>query len=968
MYNLAPPAPSLSKRSGQPATHNGLAPRRGKQLHINTDIPVPTPPTNAIPTIQRPPPIETVIYKTSPEESNAPVRLAPELVSRSASRLGLRGIFKSKSTKNTKHDPRRDPIAEEAQVSTQISSKSPFFSPPPREPIKEKAPPTRLKATRKEQPQRPSTTWDPPPLFQAYPQAVKSGTLDTPVQSAEVVLRTDRARQTVGDRSIPVQSQQLVADWHDYPSDDEGGTEKKPHKRQPSSFVECASKTYVLTTSGFLLQYSSQGSYDRLPEKIMQLGKDSAAFASDAIPGQHWVLQISQSFSEDGTATNDLRKSIFPRFGLGGNMKRAVSNFLLVMNNAEDMNSWLVAMRREIQGLGGQTYRPDEAVRSNAQDAIQRLKDRPSRRFLIERSTSRNSNLSATASPILSHRSSMILPQARSVPGTEGLPHRPSFASQRSGGSISQSTGLHAEEALTRRSPGRRASSTHLTSASSGGTDMDEAPPAMPTSMAFSPINALSPVDALGIVSGRQPHARNSPSIRPPIFDENSPPAANFSRPRSMIPPSFCNVEVRTFNDNVRTEETETRKGSIGSSDSTRAPNFSVPSFSRRYPPVERSSEDTMTSSGSGTTSLSRGRTPSLTDDGDSTRPESIVGELPPSTRSVQRPIFQGQTETAVAVSMSPVRAKQIETEVPEFVSIPIEHQPRIPRRLSSLEYANGNMPWSALPDSATLASVSPASSSPRPKRFSSLPPAMRSVVSTPLVEPPCPPSVSALPPLPPSAASIVEPSPRHSLYRKVSPSVPSSDLTLSPPHLRQAKSTNLRPNSPRKIKSTASMATLNPSLAPPMTIQERRMLLNKKSAALAGAPTLPPLVGPPPSGALPPPPGAPPCIPLPPVPSSTLPAQSELSHMVAAQVLPRGAGPVAPPTPPTRETPPSQSLPTFDEIRKSWLPDSPPNFEEQSDRPHKMAEMQCTPLLQMGSASSQGLSQSAARELWDQH
>ena len=35
------------------------------------------------------------------------------------------------------------------------------------------------------------------------------------------------------------------------------------------------------------------------PEKILALSKDSVAFASDAIAGKHWVLQVSQHADDD---------------------------------------------------------------------------------------------------------------------------------------------------------------------------------------------------------------------------------------------------------------------------------------------------------------------------------------------------------------------------------------------------------------------------------------------------------------------------------------------------------------------------------------------------------------------------------------------------------------------------------------------------------------------------------------------
>ncbi|EON63650.1 hypothetical protein W97_02878 [Coniosporium apollinis CBS 100218] len=55
--------------------------------------------------------------------------------------------------------------------------------------------------------------------------------------------------------------------------------------------VDLPTKLYILVTSGCLLQYAGEGPSDRLPEKILQLGKDSAAFAI-----RRNVLEIAASF------------------------------------------------------------------------------------------------------------------------------------------------------------------------------------------------------------------------------------------------------------------------------------------------------------------------------------------------------------------------------------------------------------------------------------------------------------------------------------------------------------------------------------------------------------------------------------------------------------------------------------------------------------------------------------------------
>ena len=85
-----------------------------------------------------------------------------------------------------------------------------------------------------------------------------------------------------------------------------------------------------IVLSRYLLQYSGDGSFDRLPEKMMQLGKDSVAFASDVLPGKHWVLQISQAMDADGAPTADSR-SLFSRLSFrGADYRRTTTSILLV--------------------------------------------------------------------------------------------------------------------------------------------------------------------------------------------------------------------------------------------------------------------------------------------------------------------------------------------------------------------------------------------------------------------------------------------------------------------------------------------------------------------------------------------------------------------------------------------------------------------------------------------------------------
>lgn len=184
-------------------------------------------------------------------------------------------------------------------------------------------------------------TWDPIPLFQAYPQAIRTATLPACVQ-AESLLRVHNRRETFTNINVnhpDLSDQKLVA--------------RKKHRRNSStSNMDWTTKLYLLVTSGYLLQYSTEGTHDRLPEKVVQLCKDSAAFASDVIPGRHWVLQVSSTF-EDSAPTSQDTRSLFGKLGIRDKEKRQASDILMVFESAEDMENWMTMLRREIESLGG---------------------------------------------------------------------------------------------------------------------------------------------------------------------------------------------------------------------------------------------------------------------------------------------------------------------------------------------------------------------------------------------------------------------------------------------------------------------------------------------------------------------------------------------------------------------------------------------------------------------------------------
>lgn len=235
-------------------------------------------------------------------------------------------------------------------------------------------------------------TWDPPPLFQAYPQAIKHAHLPACTQSAESLVRIHGKKESISVRDGLTQAA-LGTDQSDESGEKAEKAKKRPRRNTSASSIKLdwTTKIYVLVTSGYVLQYAGEGSFDRLPEKMLHLGKDSAAFASDLIPGRHWVLQVSSAFDSEAVSSQDSR-SLFGRFPFRGPEKRHASNFLMVFENAEEMDSWIATLRREIEALGGKKNL-SETGKPKADDNILQLRAQPSQRTLVVRDPERFSRV-----------------------------------------------------------------------------------------------------------------------------------------------------------------------------------------------------------------------------------------------------------------------------------------------------------------------------------------------------------------------------------------------------------------------------------------------------------------------------------------------------------------------------------------------------------------------------------------------
>ncbi|KAF2629085.1 hypothetical protein BU25DRAFT_420497 [Macroventuria anomochaeta] len=234
-------------------------------------------------------------------------------------------------------------------------------------------------------------SWEPPPLFQAFPQSVKHATVQACVFPPEVLMRTQSQRRQA----------ELIRERIDSARDlsviEENSTEtkklEKSHKRLISNSVlnppapELVNKIYILVTSGYIMQYAGDGPFDRLPEKVLKLGKDSAAFACDLIPGKHWVLQISSHAHDDGTVEMGPKSSLLSRLRTQNAIgRKAVTSVLLVLESAEEMDAWMTTVRKEIENNGGQRVKDESTRASSSIDGSSGKQSiETSHRYLVQR-------------------------------------------------------------------------------------------------------------------------------------------------------------------------------------------------------------------------------------------------------------------------------------------------------------------------------------------------------------------------------------------------------------------------------------------------------------------------------------------------------------------------------------------------------------------------------------------------------
>lgn len=642
--------------------------------------------------LQRPRPVETVVFEKRMNLS--PPRDVPSL-DHHKSKSSLLGLFRrSKSAKATKvyRKMEMSRISEDTPGKLQSRGNSErseqtsntFYSAQPHVPLTHLNPaaiklPRRAskirlnpKLDKKDPSIKSLASWDPPELFKAYPQAVKHARLRAPFQQAETILQIHEEKKRA---SLDQSGAQDEVDGEMNSAISEGFKRKREKDRKSKAVtaeLSCdkwTERVYVLATSGCLLQYAGSGNFDRLPEKIMRLGKDSAAFASDAIDGECYVLQVSRTTNEEGVVSIETSNSVFKRLGFR-NEPKSTSSFLLVFDSPDDMNEWLVVVRKEIEALGGRKYRPDVLVHRTAEEDSRQLRGRPSRRFLIQREPYQfaeqvpDGNFNTTDRhewPILGN-----------AEGSLTTLRRPSWATQKSGDSPSLSNGTtSSDQAHLERLRETPRLSYVSTGAKTLSTSKASSPDPSPARAAFSPEDLIpkpieSPTLTLGIPQIQRSSARTvSASTLPavPIVNERQG-----SEPPRIIP---------TYGSKTH--------GNLSSP----LPNFSVPSFSKRYSCATNINLLNKSPTSTALTRPVRGfSSPTSYDLHRLTKPRKLsLEEWPNSVTSSLETSESKVIETPKIenVRNSPVSLTGSETPIPREKS----QQPTA-RRLSSLEHRQG--------------------------------------------------------------------------------------------------------------------------------------------------------------------------------------------------------------------------------------------------------------------------------------
>ncbi|KAJ5780128.1 hypothetical protein N7457_005288 [Penicillium paradoxum] len=550
-----------------PDAQASIGERRGHRLApLQTNFSRPDAPSKS--RLQRPRPTEY----PSTNGSEGPVPLQP--VKRQSSKTTLRNLFHRDKASRAAPEPKLEEIveAQPSEPQTAILSGAPMspslMSPSTIDTNATITSPTEQRSRTSKVPRpKPDPNsasqeqygWKPPPLFQAYPQSTKHECLTAPNISPNYILHlhATTARSSTDENHINPLEQNDAADAARRKKEQK----QKKHLRTLSGTinkVEWTQKIYVLTTAGYILQYTGEGKHDRLPERMLLLGPNSVAFASDAIPGRHWVVQVSSNPTADDSIVPEAPKPRFSRFGFHkSNPRRFSRNFLLVFDNPEAMIAWLAAIRTEIEKRGGRKI--TEEKHSDDDDTMPQLRNKSSVRQMVKKDPHRISSLFLQPQTLQSPTEEE---DGQSVSATTWQSRRSSYVS------------VNRRSIIESRSGSVSTSRTEATNPTNG-SDM--------RSSSFTSSNIPnSPPLGNGVFRSEEPlpeeldriHTRNLPASshgkRQSLYTSSPPqppPIADFTEDQQPTHPPANVPEA------------------IIRCASPPAPNFSVPSFSKKFVP-----------------------------------------------------------------------------------------------------------------------------------------------------------------------------------------------------------------------------------------------------------------------------------------------------------------------------------------------------------------------------------------------
>ena len=259
-----------------------------------------------------------------------------------------------------------------------------------------------------------SDNWEAPPLFQAYPQAVKLSSLHTINASTETLIRLQQLTSSGVNSTLAVVGEER-----------EG--QRQASRTAPKRFSTAAEsldlieKIFILVTEGRIVQYAGRGNSSRMPEKVLQLGPKSAAFACDLIPGRHWVIQVVQAANEDGAPAIKQSRSLLSKLRTPL-VRKTTTSFLMVLDSAEEMDSWLKVIRSMIERLGGKRVHSDPQPGENegVEDDGRRPDKIPSHRFIAQKPPSQGQYRGEYTTPLKS-TASTTLSSPVGAPASQGV-------------------------------------------------------------------------------------------------------------------------------------------------------------------------------------------------------------------------------------------------------------------------------------------------------------------------------------------------------------------------------------------------------------------------------------------------------------------------------------------------------------------------------------------------------------------